>query len=1714
MATDESPVKAVRVLFFSGKKSDYWMWKEQWLGTLSITERNVAEGRIQVPKSTEALDPATDAAKIAAREANRLAFSKLQLSQKTKAAFGIICGAKTDDLPDGCVKTALEKMDKRYKPTTFSDQMTMEEQFDNCKMKDKTGHPQKWFSRLERLMADLKHNFNVDISEGKYVKHVLKYLPAAYNDVTRKMLKVLNEGKQVTKEDLESEIMVEYGIQKKQRNWHDDDPSDDEEEDAEEGDQALAAAGGGRKFKKPFKGMCALCGKKGHKRDDCWKLEKNKDKRPKNWKGDSSKKEDKGKKLFCSYCKKTGHTIDKCFKLKAKKERQEEAENNKDGNETAEIMLSLVSKEDVQVEDEVIEPLPDDFFDNFEASDSEEMVSDIMDEANLSAFGEETQEPEDVLEGFDPVNLQNTLEDDDEDSLGSHNSGLSYVLNSSQWSHADVIEETQATKKRTAEAQARARDNQDLSSFVERLNLYESFSTTSQELNQSSLISGPETVNEDDSDDEESVPESLPELGTYEDLSVSDSESEEEDLDSEEEYEDPEEESEDDSTHTSMPSLVERTGFDFESLDDDSTVEGYALMDNISGTQSEDSAESIPEFVMIDKEYTFDKVTPNTVFCDSAASSDMRNSTEGMINLKPYKKKIKVGNSETMTSTYIGEFHGDILTKQNTLIPYHRKNVIVIPQLWTNLHSLAKDLKDETCKIENKHKTIQLTLHGKKVLFDRNYSAGQGHLIGIEVLPRKFEDEEAGNVSKQMKVAIDTMHQMLGHPDEATARATAKALGYEIKRGKMKKCPSCAIGKAKQKNVSKTNPKKATDKGGRLFMDISSVKSASYGGAKFWVLIEDDATEMCWSLFLKKKSELKHQAIPFIKKLKKRTGVDIKIIRCDNAGENKELQKAIDQDSELNIDFEYTAPYTPQQNKVERKFATFHGRVRAVLNGAELPSRIRTKLWAEAANHATQVDSILVKPGETESAYKKFYGDDPEWAKGHLRTFGEMAVVAIQHNKKVRAKLADRGTVCMMVGYPEDHAPDVYRFLKLNTEKPIMSRNVTWLGQTYAEFKKIPVHVQRATEDGEEDDSSDDETTDPNTQEQEGTDQGSSHESSNDSDTDSQEEEGTEDPNPTQATQIPTRLLTELRRLDTSYNPTMEHISTAKVKKKTADNKKVTWKETLEEYGPIAMVGFMPADTKDPPNVKAAKQTKEWQHWWKGCVKEFDDMESKPVWEIKLKSEVPEGRRLVGCKWVFKLKDNGVYRSRLCAQGFTQKPGVDFQENFAPVVHDVTFRVSLVTKLAFGLEDEQFDVETAFLYGDLDEEIYMELPELYDKYLAEKGKKGYSHDTHCVLLKKSIYGLVQAARQWWKKFKEKLDKLGYKPSAADPCLFVKQDSEKISLIFVYVDDGGILGTKAVIQDTMEKLSSSLSIKRMGSIESFVGCVLTTDMKNKTIWVTQPKLIGHLKEKFAEEVPNKEVKIPAGPGFRVLKPRDTDPLISEDQQARYRTGVGMLLYLVKLSRPDISNAVRELTKVLSGATETHYKAMLRCIKYIFETEYKGLKIKPICGDGSLFKLRGLCDSDFAGDQDTRISVYGFILYLCGAPISWRSKSGRSVTLSSTEAEYVAISELAKEVIFVKQLLESIGIELEYPIIIEVDNVGAIYLAYNPSLSQRTKHMDCRMHYVREFCEDGILKVIFVSSEDNDSDICTKNTMQKTFEKHSDKVLEEVPKDLMK
>jgi hypothetical protein len=230
------------------------------------------------------------------------------------------------------------------------------------------------------------------------------------------------------------------------------------------------------------------------------------------------------------------------------------------------------------------------------------------------------------------------------------------------------------------------------------------------------------------------------------------------------------------------------------------------------------------------------------------------------------------------------------------------------------------------------------------------------------------------------------------------------------------------------------------------------------------------------------------------------------------------------------------------------------------------------------------------------------------------------------------------------------------------------------------------------------------------------------------------------------------------------------------------------------------------------------------------------------------------------------------------------------------------------------------------------------------------------------------------------------------------------------------------------------------------------------------------------------------------------------VIDADLQGRCQSAVGMLLYLTKYSRPDLCNVIRELAKCMDKATKGTYLEMLRAVKFVIDTKNFCLQIKPEF-KGKNWSLHVFCDSDWAGDSETRISVTGFILCLMNVPVCWWSKSQKGVTLSSTEAEYVAMSEAVKEVKFIYYLLRDKGIEVKLPIIVKTDNVGAMFMAQNSSSGVRTRHVNTRYHFVRENLDDGIIKIEFIKSVENQSDIFIKNVTQEIYERHVEKFLEE-------
>jgi hypothetical protein len=322
-----------------------------------------------------------------------------------------------------------------------------------------------------------------------------------------------------------------------------------------------------------------------------------------------------------------------------------------------------------------------------------------------------------------------------------------------------------------------------------------------------------------------------------------------------------------------------------------------------------------------------------------------------------------------------------------------------------------------------------------------------------------------------------------------------------------------------------------------------------------------------------------------------------------------------------------------------------------------------------------------------------------------------------------------------------------------------------------------------------------------------------------------------------------------------------------------------------------------------------------------------------------------------------------------------------------------------------------------------------------------------------------------------------------------------------------VDDNLIVGDKAAAEKTIKQIKEIFAVKSVDNVEEHIGCAIERDLENGSIKLSQPDLIKKLEATFGEDAKGlQEHKAPSAPGEVVMRPQDKSETISEEDQKTCRSGVGVLLCLVKHSRPDVSNSVRELAKALDGATEAHVKSSLRAVKFALDARNKPLVMKPTEWN-LIWQLIAHCDSDRSGDRDARLSVAGFVVCLLGAPVAWKSRAQRSVSLSSTEAECRAISEACAEIMHIKQVLEFLGQKVKLPVVAHVGNVGAICLANNAAATGRMKHVDVRHHHVRERVEDGVAKIVFVKSKGNRSDICTKNTSQGVCEEHAREHLKE-------
>ncbi|KAJ0910565.1 putative RNA-directed DNA polymerase [Helianthus annuus] len=382
---------------------------------------------------------------------------------------------------------------------------------------------------------------------------------------------------------------------------------------------------------------------------------------------------------------------------------------------------------------------------------------------------------------------------------------------------------------------------------------------------------------------------------------------------------------------------------------------------------------------------------------------------------------------------------------------------------------------------------------------------------------------------------------------------------------------------------------------------------------------------------------------------------------------------------------------------------------------------------------------------------------------------------------------------------------------------------------------------------------------------------------------------------------------------------------------------------------------------------------------------ELEALHRNDTWEIV---DLPPNRKAIGCKWIYKIKYKASgeierYKTRLVAKAFSQKEGINFFETFSPVVKMVTVRCVLTIAVNNGWDLYQLDINNAFLYGNLNEEVYMTLSDGYSS----------NHENKVCKLKKSLYGLKQAPRMWNEKLFNVLLELGFEQSKCDHSMFVKTSKSVFIILLVYVDDIIITGSCSTeVAKIKTLLKSKFLIKDLGMLKYFLGIEV---LKTKDgLCLSQRKYCLDLLAEFGlTECKPVNSPIEANHVLTHLCEQDNQGLLDVSV---YQKLVGKLIYLSH-TRPNIAYSVHYLSQYMHSPTNAHFKIALRLLRYLKGSSGNGILFKK----GAPLDRKAFADSDWGKCVNSRKYVTGFCIFLGNSLISWKSKKQSTISRSSAE-----------------------------------------------------------------------------------------------------------------
>jgi transposase InsO family protein len=944
-------------------------------------------------------------------------------------------------------------------------------------------------------------------------------------------------------------------------------------------------------------------------------------------------------------------------------------------------------------------------------------------------------------------------------------------------------------------------------------------------------------------------------------------------------------------------------------------------------------------------------------------------------------------------------------------------------------------------------------------VFCRIYKANKDRLGEIKErrgLYRVFttsSDERANVAGVKETLSIDELHRRLGHISHDRAKllvVNGLVKGVDLEAGsEATVCESCEWAKGTRKKIVKVREgEKCTAVGEEIHSDVwGPAPVETLGRKRYYISFTDDYSRYTNVYFLQTKDEAFNFYQIYEAWLSTQYNARIKCLNSDRGGEylSKEFSDHL---KRAGTTRRLTVHDTPEHNGIaERGNRTNLELVRAMLHDSGLPKF----LWAEAVSHAIYVrNRTWTRAIGNTTPYELLTGSKPNMAG--IQPWG----CKVRVHDAGGAKLDARSKVGRWVGFDPD-TKDGHRIYWPEKRSVSVERSVKF---NFTE----EVVVRIPSLEGEIGDKSSDAVEGPG--------DGNSKVVEPQRVIEPPEPEGGRGKRIRRETEYVKMLLEGSAVTGTRSILPRGMQQGSRVPVEDVDD------GVVEEHAMATVIESVEGLT---PTYEEARKRSDWPKWDEAIQKELASLKKSGTWELVKR---PPGANIVDSKWVLRIKKNAAgeiekYKARLVARGFTQIYGIDYYETYAPVARLSSFRLLLAIAARNNWPVDTFDFDSAYLNSVLgeDEVIYLEQPPGYEtndpRYWVWR-------------LHKALYGLKQGARSWYEALRQALVELGFERTEADHGVFVKKLPGDVIIAAVHVDDGMVTGSSRSLIDKFKvQMDKKYKLTDLGPANWLLGIKITRDLASKTISLSQHAYIEAIISRFNFD-DLKPSSVPMDPAAPLSKSQEPTKLedIAKMKNIPYREAVGSLMYAAMGTRPDIAFATSTVAQFCENPGWAHWEAVKRIYKYLLGTK----KLELTYG-GEQRGLEGYVDADGAS-QEHRRAITGYVFMIDGGAVSWSSKKQELVTLSTTEAEYVAQTHAAKEAIWFRRLLTELFGSVDTPTTLFSDSKSAIALAEDGHYHARTKHIDIRYHFIRYVLDAGTIKLVYCSTDDMTADTLTK------------------------